>query len=48
MIDRTRLIALALATALTPVAATAQVARPTQNLAAPVKNSAACRTTRDR
>ncbi len=37
MIDRTRLIALALATALTPVMATAQVARPTQNLAAPVK-----------
>ena len=37
MIDRTRLIALALATALTPVTAAAQVARPTQNLAAPVK-----------
>ncbi|MGA1799084.1 beta-galactosidase [Sphingomonas sp. 4RDLI-65] len=37
MIDRKRLIALALATAVTPVPATAQVARPTQNLAAPVK-----------
>ncbi len=37
MIDRNRLIALALATALTPVVAKAQVASPTQNLAAPVK-----------
>ncbi|WP_380781679.1 beta-galactosidase [Sphingomonas sp. R86520] len=37
MTDRARLVALALATALIPVTATAQVARPTQNLAAPVR-----------